>query len=89
MTQQVHSRLPQAPRVKGPSTKWGQFTTDPDLITYFNSPYTKQLIKIIEEAGRVLETNSDYDCPSWAYKQADINGRLAIIKLMKDLLLNE
>ena len=84
---------PQTPplksHVKRPSIKWANFKDDPGLQAYFNSPYTKQLLKIMEEAYNSLERNTDYDCPCWAYKQADINGRLAMINIMKDLLTNE
>lgn len=76
--QAVHS-----PKV---STLWGEYTNDEGLNTYFLSPYTLQLLKILDNASKQLERSADYDCPSWAYKQADINGRLAIIKLIKELL---
>lgn len=74
-------------RVKQPSVIWSNFKDDPQgLQAYFNSNYTKHLIDHLNKIAKQLETNADYSCPSWAYKQADTNGRLAIIKLVKDLL---
>ena len=90
MTQQIpRSTQAPKPRDKRPSTLWGEFKDDPGLIAYFNNDYTKHLIKMLDQAKSRLEINDDYGCPSWAYKQADINGRLAIIKLVKDLLLHD
>lgn len=87
MTPQPRS-LHNSPRVKRPSVIWKDFENDEGLQAYFNSKFTKHLIEHLEKAGEQLKFNTDYDCPCWAYKQADINGRLAIIKLIKDLLTN-
>lgn len=86
MTHQTPRRKSDHSRKANPSVVWGEYKDDEGLISYFNLPYTKQLLKILDNASQQLERNADYDCPSWAYKQADINGRLAIIKLIKDLL---
>lgn len=83
-----HNQPPQsqAPRVKKPLAVWDRFKDDPALQTYFKSPFTKVLLEQLDLAKERLERNADYDCPSWAYKQADINGRLAIIDLIKGIL---
>lgn len=86
MTHQTPRHKSAPSREAKPSVVWGEFKDDEGLISYFNLPYTKQLLKILDNASQQLERSADYDCPSWAYKQADINGRLAIIKLIKDLL---
>ena len=75
-------------RVKQPSVLWSKFKdSDPQgLQAYFNSPFTKHLLEHLDRLSKNMEANSDYTCPSWAYEQADTNGRQAIINLIKDLL---
>lgn len=46
------------------------------------------VIGILEKEKAALERpkKDDYDCPSWAYKQAHINGEIANINKVIDLL---
>lgn len=51
-----------------------------EILSYRNA--FDALLEILEE-----ETFSpDYDCPSWAYKQADQNGYNRAIRKIKNLL---
>jgi hypothetical protein len=49
-----------------------------------------RLLEIIEDEERVLESSSfslkDFDTPSWAYKQAYINGEKSRLKKLKELI---
>lgn len=80
---------PTVDRSKNPSTKWADFKDDEGLLIWFKSAYSTRLVEVLIDAEKQLMSSrlADYDTPSWAYKQADVNGRLAIIKLLKDLLL--
>lgn len=77
----------QTPLHKSPLLQWGKLAEDKDRFNaYVNHDYTVKLIEILDRAEDSLKYKVDYDCPSWACKQADINGRLAMIKLIKELL---
>lgn len=79
---------PSQPRNKQLATKWKDVDGE-GLRSWLASPYAKKLIEILKEGETALSTpkTSDYDNPNWAYKQADTCGRLAMINIVKDLLL--
>lgn len=50
---------------------------------------SKRLIAILKDKERSLVSGAglaDYDCPSWAHKQADVNGQLRSLRYVIELL---
>lgn len=47
----------------------------------------RRLLEIVnQEEQSVKPKTDDYDCPSWAFKQAHINGKLEAFRQIKALL---
>ena len=55
-----------------------------------NQRLLNRLLEILQEKEKSLEANdlylAAYDTPSWAYKQAHINGRRAVLNEIKQLI---
>jgi hypothetical protein len=51
-----------------------------------NGPAIDQLREIIRKKEKPISLSQDYSNPSWAYKQADVNGYNRALKEISDLL---
>lgn len=62
-----------------------------DIVNFINGPFVKQLLDILARYEDTLDRgaiNPDaYENPSWAYRQAHINGERHALKIIKDLLI--
>ena len=79
-------------REKGLSTNWNSHLKGEEKDNF--DKYIRNAISIIERLDSVLvgkideaskPKKSDYDSPSWAYKQADTNGYLRALNELRTL----
>lgn len=74
--------------------KWTQKISDPkekeDFKKLVNSasPVLRRLDEVIDEFVEMAQmtTGADYDCPSWAFKQAHLNGFIEGLQKLKPFL---
>ncbi len=70
--------------------KKGKDKEDIEYVLKNNQRPFKTLSEIVtryeEEEARAEITTSQYDNPSWAYKQADRNGAMRVLKKIRSLI---
>ncbi len=84
--------------LKGLSIEWLKHLETPEkklafaakIRSFHNDIVIKRLVEILNEKRSSLlrgpSSLEDYDSPSWAHKQADINGQIRSLNLVLDLL---
>lgn len=77
------------------SVAWFKDITDPQIRQHIeellqNETFKEVFLKIIDELEaqeeRIIYKLTTYDSPSWAYKQADLNGAKRAYRTMRALI---